>query len=107
MIDFDMLLGADNPLSRMLSEAALNFKSSLQSDAHELANTACIGERGTTLRGSLKTFNYDGKAFILVFEANLPEDHEHYWLAEMFIDDFDSESYRERKIQEEMEKLRV
>ena len=27
--------------------------------------------------------------------------------AYVFIDDFDSESYRERKIQEEMEKLRV
>lgn len=92
MIDFDVLLGVDNPLARMLSEAALNFKSSLQSDAHELANAACIEKSRMPLRGDLKTFNYDGKAFTLVFEANLPENHEHYWLAEMFIDDFGGEN---------------
>ena len=88
MIDLDVLLGVDNPLVRMLSEASFNFKSSLKSDAEVLARAAGITERAVARQKSLTAYNYDGKAFTLVFEANLPENHEHYWLAEMFIDDF-------------------
>lgn len=91
MIDLDVLLGAENPLSRMMSEAVLHFRSSLENDAQELASAACITENSNVRQSACRAYNYDGKAFTLVFEANLPEGHEHYWLAEMFIDDFKGE----------------
>ena len=85
MKDLVEILGEGNPLSQMIQEQRRLFNSSLQYDSKALADKAGIAMN--RFHSVAQAFQYEGKAFRLVFQANLPEEHEHYWMAEVLIGD--------------------
>ena len=86
MVDLEKMLGGDNPLVVMWKEARNAAQNSRQGNVCELALAAGIDPKYVEV-GNVMFKPYEGKSFCLSFEATLPEDHEHYWCAEIFIDE--------------------
>lgn len=85
MMDIIKLLGKDNLLVCTILDGEREMLNSFSMNERNLAANAGIRERPST--GVRHLTKYQGVAFNLVFEADLPKDHEHYWCAELQIDE--------------------
>ena len=82
-MDIIKLLGRENLLVRTILDGELGMQNSFSVNERNLAANAGIREYPSAdIRCLTK---YQGDAFNLVFEADLPKDHEHYWCAELLI----------------------
>jgi hypothetical protein len=83
MMDIIKLLGKDNLLVCTILDGERGMLNSFSVNERNLATKAGISYNPST--GVRYLTKYQGIAFNLVFEADLPKDNKHYWCAEFLI----------------------